>query len=249
MTTSFNRKSFCNETKMAGSWFNSLGQHNRYYTESIHSSQYAEGCDRTQESTGPRRLPNVTELTSLPVGVSIRMAACPPRCVSLPEGFAPMSDRSSTPTRTALSSGSDRTTFRIALDGAKRVLKRRFRVLLLARDAYTRMSDHSRALTSVKEDLAVLLRMMTAWAQRSYQRVPWTVLLLVTGAVVYFVAPIDLIPDALIGIGFVDDVAVVTAVVRTVRDELDRFRAWEQDHPSLGNTQGLSALLTSGTSS
>ena len=162
-----------------------------------------------------------------------------------------MSDASpsTSPTRTTLASSTDRTTFRIALDSAKRVLKRRFRVLLLARDAYTRMSDHSRALTSVKEDLAVLLRMMTAWAQRSYQRVPWTVLLLVTGAVVYFVAPIDLIPDALIGIGFVDDVAVVTAVVRTVRDELDRFRAWEQDTSAVNDGKGRPSLLTNGASS
>jgi uncharacterized membrane protein YkvA (DUF1232 family) len=56
------------------------------------------------------------------------------------------------------------------------------------------------------------------------------------GAVVYFVMPADLIPDLLLGIGFVDDAAVVSAVVRTVRNELDRFRTWERraraDSPS-----------------
>ena len=115
----------------------------------------------------------------------------------------------------------------VAFDGAKRVLKRRFRVLLLIRDAYDRMTEHAHPIEGIREDLGVLLRLMKAWALRSYERVPWTSLLLITGAVVYFVMPIDLIPDGLVGIGFVDDVAVVSTVVRTVRKELDRFRAWE----------------------
>lgn len=115
-----------------------------------------------------------------------------------------------------------------AMEAAKRVLQRRFRVLLLVRDAYTRMSDHASALKGMQHDLRLLLQMMSAWARRSYQRVPWSVLLLTTGAVIYFVAPVDLIPDALIGIGFVDDVAVVSMVVRAVRKELDRFETWAE---------------------
>jgi uncharacterized membrane protein YkvA (DUF1232 family) len=47
------------------------------------------------------------------------------------------------------------------------------------------------------------------------------------GAAVYFVVPVDLLPDALPGVGFVDDVLVIRAVVESVRDELERFRAWE----------------------
>jgi len=31
-------------------------------------------------------------------------------------------------------------------------------------------------------------------------------------------------------VGFVDDVTVISTVVHTVRDELDRFREWEQNH-------------------
>lgn len=116
----------------------------------------------------------------------------------------------------------------IALSGAKRVLKRRFRVLLLVRDAYARMSEHARPIESVRDDLSVLLRLMKAWALQNYRHIPWTALLLATSAVVYFVMPVDLIPDALVGIGFVDDVAVVSAVVRAVREELDRFRRWEE---------------------
>lgn len=126
------------------------------------------------------------------------------------------------------SSSANRHALRTALDGAKQVLKRRFRVLLLVRDAYEHLAGHAAPIQSIQTDLTALLRLLKAWALRQYQRVPWTTLLLIAGAVVYFVMPADLIPDMLVGIGFVDDVAVISAVVRTVRSELDRFRTWER---------------------
>jgi uncharacterized membrane protein YkvA (DUF1232 family) len=49
-------------------------------------------------------------------------------------------------------------------------------------------------------------------------------------ALAYFVLPIDIVPDFLFGLGFVDDAAVLLAAFRTVRDNIrpehyDRARA------------------------
>ena len=51
------------------------------------------------------------------------------------------------------------------------------------------------------------------------------------GALAYFVAPIDLIPDVVAGLGFVDDAAVLGAVLATVQKHMKpghytRARAW-----------------------
>ena len=111
---------------------------------------------------------------------------------------------------------------------ASRVLQRRFRVFLLVRRAYERMTAHSSVLSAVWQDLRTMMRLLLRWVDRSYRQVSWTPLLLITGALLYFVTPIDLIPDALGAIGFVDDVTVITTVVQRLRGELDRFRAWEK---------------------
>jgi uncharacterized membrane protein YkvA (DUF1232 family) len=76
-----------------------------------------------------------------------------------------------------------------------------------------------------------MLRLVLRWADRSYRRVSWPPLLLIVGAVLYFVVPTDLVPDVLGAIGFVDDVSVITTVVQRVRGELDRFRRWERGRP------------------
>jgi len=111
---------------------------------------------------------------------------------------------------------------------AAHVLQRRFRVLMLVRNAYDRMTAHSDVLSAVWDDLRTMLRLLVRWADRSYRRVSWTPLAFIVGAVLYFVVPTDVIPDALGALGFVDDVSVITMVVHRVRGELDRFRAWER---------------------
>lgn len=115
----------------------------------------------------------------------------------------------------------------VLADAARYVLRRRFRVALLLRDAYVHMTTHRSSLDAVWDDLQTVMRLLVAWARQQYRQVPWTPLVLMVGALVYFLAPVDLVPDLLGPLGFVDDVAVVTTVVGTVRDELDRFRAWE----------------------
>lgn len=116
------------------------------------------------------------------------------------------------------------------IQATRRVLRRRFRVALLIRDAYDRMQSHSGALRSVWDDLKASLRLLVAWATRSYLQVSAGSLAVLVAALLYFLTPVDLIPDALAAIGFVDDVAVVTTAVQTVRNELDRFRTWEETH-------------------
>ena len=116
---------------------------------------------------------------------------------------------------------------RAVADATRFVLRRRFRVLWLVRDAYRHLTAHRTTLSAVSTDLAALLRMLVAWGRRSYRGLSWTALVAVVGAVCYFVLPADVLPDVLPGLGLVDDVAVISAVVRTVRSELEAFRAWE----------------------
>ncbi|MCY1373419.1 hypothetical protein D9M69_606940 [compost metagenome] len=46
------------------------------------------------------------------------------------------------------------------------------------------------------------------------------------GALIYFVTPLDALPDWLVGVGFADDLAVMAWVLKTWSGELDAFRAW-----------------------
>lgn len=69
--------------------------------------------------------------------------------------------------------------------------------------------------------------MVRGWATREYTEIPWKTLLYAVAALAYFVNPLDAVPDALFMLGLVDDVAVVTAVVSALHDDLQAFSLWE----------------------
>lgn len=75
--------------------------------------------------------------------------------------------------------------------------------------------------------LTALFRILKAYIRGEYRDIPWGSIVLVTVGIIYFVSPIDLIPDILPGIGLIDDAAVIAFVVAQIKADLDNFLAWE----------------------
>lgn len=84
-------------------------------------------------------------------------------------------------------------------------------------------------LREVWDSLTAMLRLLRAYAAGRYRDVPWSSLLSIIAVVVYFVMPADMIPDFLLGWGFIDDAALLAWILGSVRSDLDRFLDWEAD--------------------
>jgi len=80
-------------------------------------------------------------------------------------------------------------------------------------------------LLAIRDDLITLVDLLRAYVRGEYRDVPTRTLLLLVAGVLYFVTPLDAIPDVIPGLGFVDDVTVLTYVLGLIRGEIDRFRA------------------------
>lgn len=83
-------------------------------------------------------------------------------------------------------------------------------------------------LEEVWGELMLLFRLLKAYASGRYRHISWTSLLRAVAAVFYFLLPFDLIPDFIPVGGYFDDAAVIVWVVASIRDDLARFRAWEE---------------------
>ena len=81
-------------------------------------------------------------------------------------------------------------------------------------------------LDAVKEDLRLLQGLCLAWWRGEYRAINPKALLAIVAALLYFLSPVDAIPDWLPVMGFVDDIGVLAWLMSTWRAELDAFRAW-----------------------
>lgn len=105
---------------------------------------------------------------------------------------------------------------------------------------------HIPVLGSVIDDIITMSEMADAYIHKKYFNIPFGSILSVVAALIYVLSPIDLIPDVLPVIGYVDDVAVVMLVLHFgVDQDLDRFRKWKKELFQKTYAAELSALIGS----
>ncbi len=83
-------------------------------------------------------------------------------------------------------------------------------------------------LSDFQTNVLLLMRMVRAYASGEYKQLPWKSLVSIVAVLIYFVSPIDLIPDFLPVIGITDDVALVVWLVKTLGGDIRKFADWEK---------------------
>jgi uncharacterized membrane protein YkvA (DUF1232 family) len=76
-------------------------------------------------------------------------------------------------------------------------------------------------------DVKTFSRLVQEVRKGRYRDISKKSVIMIVGALLYFVSPIDAVPDLLAGIGLLDDVAVIGFVAGQLKNELEKFREWE----------------------
>ena len=126
---------------------------------------------------------------------------------------------------------SDRTPRRY-LDYERRadgLVKSKERLKNLATQAVRKLSGTaSMRIDRVRDQLILCIALVRSWMHGEYDGVSRQTIVAVTAALLYFVVPFDVIPDFLIGWGFIDDASVVGYVMTKFAAEMDAFRRWQE---------------------
>jgi uncharacterized membrane protein YkvA (DUF1232 family) len=126
--------------------------------------------------------------------------------------------------------------FQVALQKASRILGKpgRLFLLLVTFGRKLNQTDFTKSDTTiVKEKFFTLGRLLRAYAQGEYREIPWKSLLLIVAAIVYFINPIDIIPDLLPIVGLTDDFAVLFMVYKSIGTDIEKFLLWEKSKTSI----------------
>ena len=121
--------------------------------------------------------------------------------------------------------------FQAALQKASRILGKPGRLILLLVTMGRKLNrtDFTKADSALaKEKFFTLGRLLRAYAQGEYREIPWKSLLLIVAAILYFINPIDLIPDLMPLVGLTDDFAVLFMVYKSIGADIDKFLEWEK---------------------
>lgn len=103
----------------------------------------------------------------------------------------------------------------------------------LIQKASEKAADKKNALHEVWDRLHLLFDLVTAWRKGDYRKIPKGSILMTIATIIYFVSPIDIIPDFLVGLGIIDDAAVIGFALKQISSDLEKFKVWKEEKETL----------------
>ena len=116
---------------------------------------------------------------------------------------------------------------RFAKRGARLAADKKALAAVLA-ELRARRDGNAGPLAKLGDDLKTLLRLLDATVSGRYPALPQGVMTAVGAALLYWLMPLDLIPDPILALGFIDDAAILGWVLKRLSDDLVAFRSWEK---------------------
>lgn len=66
-----------------------------------------------------------------------------------------------------------------------------------------------------------------------YKKIPTKTLLIIVIGLVYFVSPVDIVPDFIMGLGFIDDASVLAFLIHQISAEISDYKNWKAEQQEL----------------
>lgn len=100
----------------------------------------------------------------------------------------------------------------------------------LLKKAFEKGNNRKEALGEAWDQLRLFIDFVKAYSNGEYRQVSKGTILTVIGAIIYFVSPLDLVPDFIVGLGILDDAAVIGFAIKRISVELEEFKTWKHQH-------------------
>ena len=87
--------------------------------------------------------------------------------------------------------------------------------------------QHSGMLEKYAELGKLMLSMLKDYKRGIYKNVPWFTIASIVFALLYVINPLDLIPDFIPGLGYIDDLSVLSIGMRFIETDLHNYLDWK----------------------
>lgn len=94
-------------------------------------------------------------------------------------------------------------------------------------DKMSDMDENKRRVAEFFDKVRTLMRMLMAYINGTYREIPWKSLVMIIGSLIYFLMPLDIIPDFIPLGGFADDISLIFLVFATINEDIDAFLEFE----------------------
>ncbi len=82
-------------------------------------------------------------------------------------------------------------------------------------------------IQNIWDKIQLLFSLLKDWLNGDYRTISKTAIISVIAGLIYFVSPVDLVPDWIAALGLVDDAAVLGLIFNQLDKELTKYKKWK----------------------
>ena len=98
-------------------------------------------------------------------------------------------------------------------------------------EAFLKKAEKIPVIGGMIDDIVCMLALVDSYVNKKYRDIPMGTIVSIVAALLYLLCPVDLIPDAIPVLGYVDDAAVIFLILNLGVDrDLNRFRSWQEQN-------------------
>jgi uncharacterized membrane protein YkvA (DUF1232 family) len=120
--------------------------------------------------------------------------------------------------------------FSLFIQRATKLLGKPLKVIAVLNETANKLADKSskdNKFTQLFHTALTLVRLVRSYITGEYRQIETSTIVSGLGVLLYVLSPIDLVPDFIPVLGFLDDLSLVSWFVGKFHAEITRFREWE----------------------
>jgi len=98
----------------------------------------------------------------------------------------------------------------------------------LIKRALNKANKKQGILADVWDNIQLLFGLVGDWSKGKYTEVPIKTIIMLIASIVYFVSPVDAIPDLVPVAGFLDDAGVLAFVLESFKVDIEKYAIWKK---------------------
>lgn len=93
--------------------------------------------------------------------------------------------------------------------------------------ALMKAAVNKKDLSGIWDQLQNLFSLVRDYSTGSYKDIPKKSLIAIVAGIVYFLSPIDMFPDFILGFGLIDDMFIIGLVIKQVAKDIEKYQLWK----------------------
>lgn len=122
----------------------------------------------------------------------------------------------------------DNKSFKKVLEKSENIVENKPRVNSILEKATKKLVKVKDKTKEFKDNLGVVIYLVKDWLTGNYTEIPNKTIIYILGAILYFLMPIDMIPDFIFKFGLLDDVAVLNFVLSSFVEDIEKYKEYRE---------------------